>query len=432
MGERRSQNIVVKTVSQCIAAARHPSVIACVSGGADSVALLLALRECGTDIKAAHCNFHLRGKESDRDRDFVKDLCHRLSVELLETDFDVETYRREKGGSIEMACRELRYGWFREIARERNARIATGHNADDNVETLLLNLFRGCGIGGLKGMGADNGEILRPLITVYRTQILEYLMEKGEPYVTDSTNLTDDYSRNFLRNQLIPLAETRWPQLKSVLLHSMEIFREEDALINDTLAKDIASGSELPLRKIRNSVAPVTIIFNLIRNFGGSETQAREIAASVRSEGSISGKRWHLPHDNIIWLEDDAIRIRKKDTAGNPEAEFEVKEIDFTSQERHLMLSDRSNACIWLPGKREDYIFRHPKKGDRMKPFGMQGSRLVSDILKEARIPAALRTDRWILADRSNDEIIWIPGIRRGRTHLVNETDRQGIRIRMR
>ena len=199
-------------------------VIAGISGGADSVAMLLGLHEAGADITAIHCNFHLRGEESERDRRFVEKLCQRLEIPLVVIDFDVNDYMLRHKISTEMACRELRYAEFRRILNEKKAdRIAVAHHADDNAETLLLNLMRGAGVAGMRGMVPDTGEIIRPLLEVSRTEILHYLESKGETYVTDSTNLISDYRRNFLRNEILPLLESRWPEARRSICRQRQL-----------------------------------------------------------------------------------------------------------------------------------------------------------------------------------------------------------------
>ena len=183
-------------------------ILVALSGGADSVALLRALHEAGCHSHAAHCNFHLRGDESMRDEQFVRDLCARLEIPLTVKDFDVAAWQQAHGGSVEMACRELRYAWFeQERERLQCSVIAVAHHADDQIETFFLNLLRGTGIKGLTGMSRLSGHIWRPLLVVSRQDILDYLFEIGQGYVTDSTNAQNDYRRNRLRNIVLPIVE---------------------------------------------------------------------------------------------------------------------------------------------------------------------------------------------------------------------------------
>ena len=170
-------------------------VLVALSGGADSVALFRVLLSLGYSLECAHCNFHLRGEESDRDETFVRLLCDKYSIPLHVVHFDTEAYAKEKHLSIEMAARELRYDWFEKMRLEREAvSIAVAHHRDDSVETFLLNLIRGTGINGLKGIAAQNGTVIRPLLSESRENILNYLQVIGQDYVTDSTNLQDEYT----------------------------------------------------------------------------------------------------------------------------------------------------------------------------------------------------------------------------------------------
>ena len=178
------------------------TVVVGLSGGADSTALLLILIRLGYRVHAVHCNFHLRGDESNRDQQFVTDLCNRLGIELEICQYDTQKYASEHGISIEMAARELRYADFERIMQKCGAcAVCIAHHRDDSVETVLLNLIRGTGIK------PRNGNIIRPLLCVSRQEIEDWLKEIGQPYVTDSTNLESDYTRN-TRLQLV------WPSAK--------------------------------------------------------------------------------------------------------------------------------------------------------------------------------------------------------------------------
>ena len=170
------------------------------SGGPDSVALLLVLRELGYKIEAAHCNFHLRGEESDRDEEFVKSLCNKLDIPFHIIHFDTREYATLHQVSVEMAARDLRYGYFRQLCQDIGAAsVCVAHHRDDAVETLLMNLLRGSGIHGLTGIRPKNGAIVRPLLCVSREEIEQYLHSIGQDYVTDSTNLVNDVMRNKIR-----------------------------------------------------------------------------------------------------------------------------------------------------------------------------------------------------------------------------------------
>ena len=202
-------------------------VIVALSGGADSVALLHVLRQLGYTPEAVHCNFHLRGEESMRDEQFVRSLCERLNVPLHVVDFDTTEYATANHISIEMAARDLRYDYFRKVANEEGITAVTvAHHLNDSAETFLLNLIRGTGINGLRGIRPKNGLIVRPLLCVTRQEILTFLEGLGQPYVTDSTNLQDDFTRNKIRLKLLPLMQTINPSVQQSIVATANCLSE--------------------------------------------------------------------------------------------------------------------------------------------------------------------------------------------------------------
>ena len=200
------EQTVAKFTDSVLGLRRDASILIALSGGADSVALLLALHRLGFMCVAAHCNFHLRGEESRRDMLFCRELTGRIGVDLHVRDFDVESRRKSHGESVETACRELRYRWFADLADAEGAQaIAVGHHMEDRVETFFLNLLRGAGIVGLTSMRPRNGAVVRPLLELSRRQIEEYVAACNENFVTDSTNSDNAFRRNAIRNRLMPL-----------------------------------------------------------------------------------------------------------------------------------------------------------------------------------------------------------------------------------
>ena len=210
--------------------------IVAVSGGADSVALLLLLHEHGYRVHAAHCNFHLRGDESDRDEAFCVELCEHLGVELHRVHFDTQTYADLHKVSIEMAARELRYQWFEQLRKDMGAAgICVAHHRDDSVETVLLNLVRGTGLRGLCGIQPKNGFVLRPLLCVSRAEIEAFLNEKEQGYVTDSTNLEADVQRNIVRLRVLPLLQKLNPAVADNIQRTCENLMEAQNVLTGIL-----------------------------------------------------------------------------------------------------------------------------------------------------------------------------------------------------
>lgn len=280
-------------------------VIVGLSGGADSCCLLSLLKEGGFEVEALHCNFHLRGEESFRDRIFSETLCRRLDIPLTVKDFDVEKYRNEnKGASIEMACRELRYGWFLQFLKERGAdRIAVGHNADDNIETFFLNMLRGSGTKGLKGMEPDTGKIWRPLLSTFRKDILKYLKERDIEFIIDSTNLCIDYRRNYLRNKIIPLIKKEWAGFDKAMQKTVENIREENKVIEKEIGEILETYPEgLPLRVITEFPAPELLVRRFIAPLEPFTTTSAEIIGAIGAQ---------KPHSPIWELPGGTVTIRK-------------------------------------------------------------------------------------------------------------------------
>ncbi|MCH5228725.1 MAG: tRNA lysidine(34) synthetase TilS [Muribaculaceae bacterium] len=272
------------------------------SGGADSVATVLLLNKLGLVKKALHCNFHLRGEESNSDSRFVENFCQIQQLPLEIKEFDVEGYlKKNKGKSIEMACRELRYEWFETKLSELGAdRIVTGHNSDDNIETLFLNLLRGSGTRGLKGMLRDSGKIWRPLLDLSREEILEYLMLENQTFVTDSTNLESDYRRNYLRNQIFPLLRKEWKGFDNAIRRSISNLYSENLIVEDSLSKALPEESlTITADEILEFPAPLLLIKRFIEKAGPFTTTPKEILAAINAEKPHI-RRWRLKKGSVI------------------------------------------------------------------------------------------------------------------------------------
>lgn len=295
-------NNIILTVKREVSRKEIRRVIVALSGGADSVATAHILRTSGLKILALNCNFHLRGEESDRDMNFVTSFCKEQDIPLLIKHFDVNDYvATHKGCSLEMACRNLRYEWFEDIRSERKFdRIATGHNADDNVETLFLNLLRGSGTRGLSGMMPDNGIIWRPLLNLHRSEILNYLKENGLSYITDSSNLKSDFRRNFLRNEVIPLLKNRWEGFDKALDKSIKNLREENDLIENLVEMTIPEkGSPLKVQTILEFPAPSLLIKRFIDMALPFSETVNEIMASIEAQKPHI-RKWKLRKGEVI------------------------------------------------------------------------------------------------------------------------------------
>lgn len=393
------------------------SVIVGISGGADSVAMLLIYHNLKMKVYAAHCNFHLRGSESERDQEFVVRLCERLNIPLFIKEFDTKAFAESNHLSIEMACRELRYKWFRELKNQLNAdRIAVAHNADDNVETLFLNLMRGSGIAGLRGMLPDTGELIRPLLNVSRADILKYLESKHQEYKIDSTNLNTDYRRNYIRHKILPALEEEWPEAKKSILRSMENLRLDEAALEEfteSIWGDRKNSLEYHrLSEFRN---PKWLVFRFIKQFGGSYRQAEEICRTISCQEFQSGKYWEVDGGRIV------AERNKLEFVEDGEPIINIKCYKIEDKGRKREASNASLHELWTIVPPDHITFRHVKNGDRIKPLGMKGSVLVSKILKDAKLSYLEKIGTIIAEEKETKEIIWVKGLKRSRKFLVSE-----------
>ena len=415
-------------------------LLVALSGGADSVALLRALLELGYDCVAAHCNFHLRGDESMRDERFVRDLCQRLGVELHVQDFDVEAYKRTRRGvSTEMACRGLRYDWFYELTMALKCRpVAVAHHADDNLETFFLNLLRGTGINGLVGMRTYDrwARIVRPMLGVTRGQVLQYLHDIGQDYVTDSTNLQNDYRRNRLRNVVLPAIDREFDNARQRIADTMRHLDDERELLDYLVARieeddvgfyDEDTGDWCYCRqKLLEAPKPGMMLYALLRRSGFNRTQCDQaVKASV-------GATFHTS-SHTLTVERKSFLVQRDTSSSDGQSSDGEIVVDFDRQ-WHLQgrleavagrepfattMVDGKRRVAFGPGIRRctRVALRHWRKGDRMRPFGMRGTKLISDLFVDLKFTAEQKKAVWLM--EADGEIVWVLGARAAQAFVV-------------
>lgn len=402
-------------------------VVVGLSGGPDSVALLALLRELDYGCIAAHANFHLRGDESDRDASFARRMALRLGAPFVSTDFDIAAWRRDNGGSLEMACRTTRYEWMRSVAAERGAQaIAVGHHRDDNVETIMLNLTRGTGISGLTGMGLRRADIVRPLLTSSRREVLDYLKQRGLDYVTDSTNHENDYVRNRLRNIAIPALTQAVPSAKDGIMTTAAQLDEAERFYRRAVTEAIAGVTEpddprIDLRTLRTRWADSAglILYEHLRADGISRSAADDIVAATpgaRFEGTL--KIYTVGVDGYLSARDRGRREIPDfpfEITVHPIEEFAPERNDGVAYFDEDVLKRRLTSRTW-------------RRGDRMHPYGMRGSKLLSDLFVEARVDADDRPYvSLLLAD--DEEILFAGGVRASSRYAVGPLTRNFVRV---
>ena len=389
--------------------------IVALSGGADSVALLLLLKNAGFNVHAAHCNFRLRGAESDRDEVFCVELCHRLGVELHRVHFDTREYAELHKVSIEMAARELRYRWFEQLREDIGAAgICVAHHRDDSVETVILNMVRGTGVHGLVGIRPRNGYVLRPLLCVSRDEIEGFLTSCGQKYITDSTNLEDEATRNKVRHHIIPELQ----QLNGKALENIQRMTERMAAVEELLdaykAQTIVRKEDgIAIRKL--DVLNDYLLYELLADYGFNSAQASQICDSMRADsvGSVfSSADYDLlvdrecllvePHlepmkpfvipETGTYILDEKHKIRVESGA------FEV------SKDPLVATLDASKVHFPL-------TVRRAEEGDWMVPFGMSGRKLLSDMMTDLKKSIFDKRKQIVVTDNQG-VIIWAVGLR--------------------
>lgn len=416
-------------------------IIVGLSGGADSVVLLDVLCRLGYSCIAAHCNFHLRGEESDRDESFARNFAATLNVEFVKIDFDTVSYANKHKVSIEMAARSLRYDWFEEIRKLYNAQaIAVAHHQDDSVETLLLNLIRGTGVRGMTGIKPHNGYIVRPFLSISRNDIIVYAQKYGLDYITDSTNQSDVYTRNFIRLNVLPLLEQINPSVRQSISRTAEHLSDVEKIYLDVIEdarENILFDNKLSIQKLKTYPSPKTILYELLKDYGFTRAVVSEI---YRSLDGLSGKKFYskdfflikdrdfllLFLNNIVALDVNYNVNMICDKVELPlPLIFERKTNFIISQiEKSLSVATFDFDKLSFP-----LVIRKWRKGDWFIPFGMKGKKKVSDFFTDNKFSLADKDATWLLC--SGDNIIWIIGKRADNRFKVDEKTKNIYIVRL-
>ena len=412
------------------------------SGGADSVALLLWMQEAGYRIHAAHCNFHLRGEESDRDEAFCQALCERLDIPLHLAHFDTHEYAALHQVSIEMAARELRYRWFGQLCRDvEAAAVCVAHHRDDSVETVLMNLLRGTGLRGLTGIqprseledhGGEGGKlmVLRPLLGVSRAEVEEFLAKRNQNYVTDSTNLEADVLRNRLRLQVLPLLAELNPAVKENIIRTTENLSAAQALL-DSVTERYKDSSELILNTLGEGVSREYVVFEWLKHYGFNGSQARQILDAE------TGRVFSSPAGFDVLK--DRYRLLVEPT-GEPMKPVKVPEEGTYVLDEHTKISVRrvpayvskssETATIDAQKVKFPLVVRRVENGDWMIPFGMKGRKLLSDLMTDRKMNVFEKRRQLVVVD-AQGVIVWVAGLRTDQRVAVSEATREVIEVKL-
>ncbi|HEY5592863.1 MAG TPA: tRNA lysidine(34) synthetase TilS [Paludibacter sp.] len=409
-------------------------VIVGVSGGADSVALLHLLVSLGYDCIIAHCNFHLRMEESDRDEAFVLNLSKDLKIPYYSIDFDTIKYADTHHISIEMAARDLRYAWFYELLEKQSAQaIAVAHHADDGIETMLMNLIRGTGLRGLTGISARNEKVVRPLLCCTRKEIENYIITHDLEHIEDSTNATPDYQRNKFRNVVLPLLEEINPSVRQTLYDSLERFEGNLAIYEQAIEKIknavVIKESEtvkLNIDLLKQQADVPTVMYELLHSYGFGAATIKQITEQLDGE---SGKQFYsethrllkdrkyLIISKIESKTDDVYWIQETDTEIMKPIHLKLSKLQLNP---HFQVSKEKN-CVHIDAAKLQFPLqlRRWHEGDTFFPFGMKNRKKVSDFFIDNKLNLLEKEQSWLLI--SGEDIVWIVGQRMDNRFRVTE-----------
>lgn len=397
-------------------------MLCAISGGADSVCLMLMMMELGINISAVHCNFHLRGEESMRDEKFVHDLCKKLSVPLHIADFDTASYAREHNISIEMAAREQRYTLFEQLRQELGCQcVGVAHNSDDNVETLILNLLRGTGLKGLCAMQPRQGFVVRPLLCLSRRDIIDYLSLHNQTYITDSTNLCNKFIRNKIRLDVMPLLRTINPSADTAITDCIENLNEAwrmyNYCVNEFVNASIDGADCINTNIVLKAPSPISVLHEILSPFGFNRSQLYDIMRSIRAVGKTFMSSTHR-----LTIDRECIII---ETLDSPITLPQIKETSL-SREQITKFNPSTRFAYFDADKiKGNRALRLVQEGDRFKPFGMKGTKLVSDYLTDLKLSRSAKDRQFVLL--VDDEIAWVVGRRISNLFRVDRTTKQII-----
>ena len=462
--------------------------IVALSGGADSVSLLFVLKhlehELGIDVEAAHCNFHLRGAESVRDEEFCKQLCERLSVPLHLIHFDTQAYADLHRVSIEMAARDLRYGYFENLRRDIEAQdICVAHHRDDSVETVLLNLVRGTGLRGLRGIQPRNGNIIRPLLSLSREDIVQYLGALGESYVIDSTNLHNDVKRNKIRLDVMPLLRELNPSVSQSIFESSLRVGEALKVFDEAMKRSIADVTtpprgctcpkctNQPVRKCTNqpllvqqsllhqqrctlqSNHPLTISIDRLKQQPSPEYTLHEILSPrgftsaqidqiYGSLDSCSAGKIIASDSHELAFDRGSLLVQPRTNVADAARSMRIPETGTYVFSDSLKIKVAAEDCgdDYVPSRAADCVcldasdikfpltLRHIEHGDRFVPFGMNGMKLVSDYLTDRKKNVFEKRAQLVVTD-AQQRIVWLVGERTDNRFRITPHTQQALRL---
>lgn len=422
---------------------KNDRVLVALSGGVDSVVLATLMLRSGYTFSVAHCNFHLRGEESNRDERFVRSWAEKNKIKLFVSEFDTYEYMQQKGISLEMAARELRYSMFKNLMTSKGfSLLATAHHADDSAETFFINLLRGTGIAGLHGILPKHDNIVRPLLFATRKDIFDFAKANNIPFVEDSTNEQTKFLRNKIRHRLFPLLKDLCPNFDTVIKKDIDRLRETEIVFRSVIERlraDIIE-KESNICKINidrlRKLHPIRILlYELLSEYGFNETDSNNVLASLDKE---SGKQFFSKTHRLL-KDRNYLFITPLNADQHQERYLLNESQNMVNEPIHLVLEtledltfvniskDRNIAMFDKDMLRFPLVLRHWKQGDAFVPFGMNKSKKLSDFFTSEKYSLIDKQQQWLLC--SGDDIIWIVGRRTDNRYRISEKTKTILKI---
>lgn len=436
----RFQNIIKKSN---LFSSKDKLLIA-VSGGIDSVVLCELCKQAEFDFTIAHCNFQLRGAESKRDEQFVRELAKKYNVEVEVKKFDTEKYAADNKLSTQEAARNLRYEWFEKLITQSTNKqfnhLLTAHHADDNAETIVMNFFRGTGLHGLTGIPAKNGYIKRSLLKFSKEDLIAFANEHHLEFVEDSSNQSSKYTRNYFRNEIIPAISKIYPQVKDNLLDNINRFKEIEKLyqlsvgeLKKKICKQKGSEIHIPVNKLM-SYNNKALIYEIIHPFNFQEKQVEEL---IKLADSDSGKYITSPDNQFriikhrLWFIVSPVVATESVNIIIEESDKQVLfalgriSIDLTSNSK----PSTSNDIATLDAKQVKFplLLRKWKTGDYFYPLGMKKKKKISRFLIDSKLSKTEKENTWVV--ESKQRICWIVGQRIDDRFKLTSTTKEVLKL---
>lgn len=422
----------------------NQTILLAVSGGIDSMILCDLFLKSNFKFAIAHCNFHLRGEESNRDERFVREYAQKNNIKIHVKDFDTYSYMKEKGKSMQVSAREMRYSWFNELLKEEGySYIATGHHIDDSIETFFMNILRGTGIAGLHGILQKVNLVIHPLLFTGRAEIVNYQKENKLEFVEDSSNATTKYTRNKIRHELIPLVKEIAPNFDKIISKEIERFRETEvvfrSVINDAKTKLLEIENQtikISIEKLKSYVPQKIFMYEILSDFGFNEATINSIEDALLE---TSGKQFYSETHRLVKDRDYLLIVKNKPQNLNQYLIEESQTSVYSPIILHMEIL-KDLQYVKIPKNKEvamlDYdkltfplILRKWKKGDSFFPYGLQGEKKISEFYKNLKYSILDKENQWLLC--SENDIVWVVGQRIDDRYKITKSTKTIFKIEL-